>query len=38
MSDGTLNAALRRIGYGKDEMTSHGFRAMASTLLNESGL
>jgi integrase len=38
MSDGTLNAALRRIGYDKDEMTSHGFRAMASTLLNESGL
>jgi len=38
MSDGTLNAALRRIGYGKDEMSSHGFRAMASTLLNESGL
>jgi integrase len=38
MSDGTLNAALRRIGYGKEEMTSHGFRAMASTLLNESGL
>ena len=38
MSDGTLNAALRRIGYGNDEMTAHGFRAMASTLLNESGL
>jgi integrase len=37
MSDGTLNAALRRLGYGKDEMTSHGFRSMASTLLNESG-
>jgi integrase len=26
------------MGYGNDEMTSHGFRAMASTLLNESGL
>jgi len=38
MSDGTLNAALRRLGYGHDEMTMHGFRAMASTLLNESGL
>lgn len=38
MSDGTLNAALRRLGYGNDEMTAHGFRAMASTLLNESGL
>lgn len=38
MSNGTLNAALRRIGYGNDEMTAHGFRAMASTLLNESGL
>jgi integrase len=28
---------LRRLGYGTDEMTAHGFRAMASTLLNESG-
>lgn len=37
MSENTLNAALRRLGYGKDEMTSHGFRASASTLLNESG-
>lgn len=36
--ENTLNSALRRLGYGKDEMTSHGFRAMASTLLNESGL
>jgi len=25
------------MGYGKEEMTSHGFRATASTLLNESG-
>jgi integrase len=32
-----MNAALRRLGYGKDEMTPHGFRASASTLLNESG-
>ncbi|MGV7123270.1 tyrosine-type recombinase/integrase [Sphingopyxis sp. 550A] len=38
MSDNTLNAALRRLGYASDEMTGHGFRAMASTLLNESGL
>lgn len=37
MSDNTLNAALRRMGYGKDEVTAHGFRATASTLLNESG-
>ena len=37
MSDNTINAALRRMGYGSDEMTAHGFRAMASTLLNESG-
>lgn len=32
-----MNAALRRMGYGQDDMTSHGFRAAASTLLNESG-
>ncbi|RTL92685.1 DUF4102 domain-containing protein [Ancylobacter aquaticus] len=38
MSENTLNAALRRLGYGKDEVTAHGFRATASTLLNESGL
>ncbi|GGB89832.1 hypothetical protein GCM10011494_05230 [Novosphingobium endophyticum] len=31
------NAALRRMGYGKDEMTAHGFRAMAATLLNGIG-
>lgn len=37
MSDNTINAALRRLGYTTDEMTAHGFRAMASTLLNESG-
>jgi len=36
MSENTLNAALRRLGYTKDEVTSHGFRATASTLLNES--
>jgi integrase len=37
MSENTVNAALRRLGYASDEMTAHGFRAMASTLLNESG-
>lgn len=37
ISDNTLNAALRRLGYSQDEATAHGFRATASTLLNESG-
>lgn len=37
MSENTINAALRRMGYAQDEMTGHGFRAMASTLLNEMG-
>ena len=37
MSENTLNQALRRLGYTGSEMTSHGFRAMASTLLNETG-
>lgn len=37
VSDNTLNAALRRLGYAKHEMSAHGFRATASTLLNESG-
>lgn len=37
MSENTLNAALRRLGYTSDEMTSHGSRSTASTLLNESG-
>jgi integrase len=37
ISDGTLNAALRRLGYGKEEVTPHGFRATASSLLNECG-
>jgi len=37
ISDNTLNAALRRMGFAQDEMTAHGFRAMASTLLNEQG-
>src|SRR5262249_23933890 len=37
MSENTLNSALRRLGYGPDEITAHGFRAMATTLLNEMG-
>lgn len=37
MSDGTLSAALRRLGYSKEEITPHGFRAMAATILNEMG-
>ena len=37
MSENTINASLRRLGYSGKEMTAHGFRAMASTLLNESG-
>jgi len=35
--DAAFLAALRRMGYAKDEMCAHGFRAMASTLLNEQG-
>lgn len=38
ISDGTLNAALRRLGYTKAQVTAHGFRSTASTLLNESRL
>jgi len=37
MSNNTVNAALRRLGYSKEEMTGHGFRAMASTRLHEIG-
>ncbi|WP_413818571.1 tyrosine-type recombinase/integrase [Sphingobium sp.] len=37
ITDNSLNAALRRLGFGKDEVTAHGFRATASTLLNEMG-
>ena len=37
MSENTINAALRRLGYGKEDMTGHGFRAAASSMLNESG-
>jgi integrase len=38
MSENTINAALRRMGFNKDEMTGHGFRSAASSMLNESGL
>jgi integrase len=38
ISENTLNVALRRMGFGADQMTSHGFRATFSTLSNESGL
>ncbi|QRN02547.1 tyrosine-type recombinase/integrase [Legionella sp. MW5194] len=37
MSENTILGALRRLGYTSDEMTGHGFRSMASTLLNEQG-
>jgi integrase len=37
ISNNTLNAALRRMGYTADEMVAHGFRSMAYTLLNEQG-
>ncbi len=37
MSENTVNAGLRRLGFDKDTMTGHGFRAMASTRLNEMG-
>jgi integrase len=37
MSDNTILAALRRMGYAKEEMTGHGFRGMASTVLHEKG-
>ena len=37
ISDATLGQALRRLGYGPDRIVPHGFRAMASTQLNEQG-
>ena len=37
MSDAAINAALRYLGYSGDAITGHGFRAMASTILNEKG-
>ena len=38
MSENTINAALRRLGFGKEEMTGHGFRSTACSMLNECGL
>ena len=38
MSENTLNAALRRMGFKNDDITSDGFRASASSMLNESGI
>jgi integrase len=35
MSENTLNAALRRLGYDKETMTAHGFRSLANSILNE---
>jgi integrase len=37
MSENAVLAALRSMGFTKDQMTPHGFRSMASTLLNENG-
>ena len=37
LSENAMNAALRRMGYTQDEMTAHGFRAAASSILNERG-
>ena len=34
LSENAFNSALRRMGYGKEEVTAHGFRATASTILN----
>lgn len=37
LSENAMNSALRRMGFAKDEMTAHGFRSAASTILNERG-
>ena len=37
ISENTMNSALRRMGFGPDDMTAHGFRAAFSTMANESG-
>lgn len=37
LSEGAMISALRRMGYAQDEMTPHGFRSTASTILNERG-
>ena len=38
MSENTINAAFRRMGFTKEEVTAHGLRSTVSTMLNESGL
>jgi integrase len=38
LSENAFNAALRAMGYGKDDMSAHGFRSSFSTLANQSGL
>lgn len=37
LSENAFNSALRRMGYAKEEVTSHGFRVTASTILNTRG-
>lgn len=37
LSENAFNSALRRMGYSKDEVTAHGFRSSASTILNDRG-
>ncbi|MGB5084226.1 MAG: hypothetical protein WBO09_06365 [Methylocystis silviterrae] len=38
MSENTINAALRRLSFGKEEMTGRGFRSAASSIRNQCGL
>ena len=38
LSENAMNSALRRMGYAQEDMTAHGFRSSASTILNERGL
>ncbi len=38
LSDAAMNSALRRMGYAQEEVTAHGFRSSASTILNERGV
>jgi integrase len=38
LSENTLNGGIRCLGYSSEEMTAHGFRTLASTLLNEQGV
>ena len=38
LSENAMNGAIRRLGFGPDEMTAHGFRSTASTILNERGV